>query len=438
MSDLSLLIVLLLVLAFLLRVDFIFYVVYVCAGIYLWSRWLSPWLLRKLQVRRSFDDHAFLGEDVSVTLELANHGRLPIHWIQVAESVPVALKAGQNSKHVLRIGGGQTKRLTYKIRAMRRGYYRLGPAQLTSGDLFGFKDVRGSVPADYLTVYPKIVPLAHLGLPSRLPFGMLPSHQRLFEDPARPIGVHDYRSGDSPRHINWKVSAHKDELLVRTFQPAISLDTAVMLNLNQEEYSRRHRFDGPEWAIIVAASLAAHLIALRQSVGMATNGADPLHEAELDLDRQPSFDEKSGRLQMKFVANPALTPPTETRQGAKLVPPPIPPRPGKGHLMKMLERLARIEPARTVSFDAWLPNACLDLSWGVTVVAITSTGNELICQALHRLLRSGLNPILIAVEPYQDFSETRERARHLGFNAYHIADRRSLDAHFSAPPASIP
>jgi uncharacterized protein (DUF58 family) len=432
MNDLLLLILFLLLLAFLMRVDFIYYVVYVCAGIYVWSRWVSPRILNSLEVNRLFDDHAFLGEAVKITVVLRNRGRLPIHWIQLAESVPVALNASQLGRRVLRIGARQTKRLTYDIRAMRRGYYRIGPMQLTSGDLFGFKDVRAAIPADYLTVYPRIIPLAQLGLPSRLPFGTLPSRQRLFEDPARPIGVRNYRSGDSPRHINWKVSAHKEELLVRTFQPAISLDTAVVVNLNQEEYSRRYKFDGPEWAIVVAASLAAHLVGLRQSVGLATNGADPLYNSDSQKRSPLSFDEESGRLQMKAGEIPLHQGPSITGTAARMVSPPIPPRSGRAHLMKLLERLARIEPAHTVAFDAWLPGACLDLSWGVTILAITATGNEMICQALHRLLKSGFNPVLIVVEPYQEFGQTRERARNLGFQAYHIFDRPSLDTHFSS------
>lgn len=432
MNDLPLLVLFLVLLAFLLRVDFIYYIVYVCAGIYVWSRWIAPRLLNSLEVRRLFNDHAFLGETVTITLRLKNRGRLPIHWIQLTESVPVALNAGQLRRQVLRLGGRQTKSVGYDIRAMRRGYYRLGPTQIASGDLFGFKDVQASVRADFLTVYPRIIPLAQLGLPSRLPFGTLPSRQRLFEDPARPAGVRSYRSGDSPRHINWKVSAHKEELLVRTFQPAISLDTAVMLNLNQDEYSRRYRFDGPEWAIVVAASLASHLVALRQSVGLATNGADPLQEGGTDSGGQLSFDEESGRLQMKVAENPALSRPMGTKSGSKMLSPPLPPRSGKAYLMKILERLARVEPTSTLGFDAWLPGACLNLGWGVTILAITATGSETTCQVLHRLLRSGFNPILIVVEPYQDFSQIRERARYLGFQAFHLPNRRALEEHFSS------
>jgi hypothetical protein len=41
-------------------------------------------------------------------------------------------------------------------------------------------------------------------------------------------------------------------------------------------------------------------------------------------------------------------------------------------------------------------------------------------------LRAGYNPILIAVEPYANFAQARERARRLGFAAYHVARKEDL------------
>ena len=41
----------------------------------------------------------------------------------------------------------------------------------------------------YLTVYPKIVPLQRLGLPTRSPLAVLPSRSPLFEDTSRVMGV---------------------------------------------------------------------------------------------------------------------------------------------------------------------------------------------------------------------------------------------------------
>lgn len=418
MGEVSLLIIALLLVATFLRVDFIFYIVYVLVGIYLWSRWFTPRAFKRVRFERRFADHAFLNERVRVALVFHNKGRLPLPWLQLKESVPPELVIGRPPAQAFTLRGGEQVFFHYEIQATRRGYYRLGPLFLRAGDLFGWNEEQAQSDSSYLTVYPRIIPLSDLGLPSRLPFGTIASQQRLFEDPARPVGVRNYRSGDSLRQINWKVSAHRAEiygnhLMVKTLQPAISLDTAILLNLNTDEYSRRERWRAPEWAIEVAASLAAHLVERQQAVGLMSNGNDPLQRPARA--REMRFDEVSGRLLTPEDAGPATMPPA------------IPPRTGRAHLMKILEQLARIEPRATRSFASWIPQACLHLSWGVTIPTITASGEEGTLQALHRLVRAGFNPVLIVVSPNHRFGQIRERARQLGFSAYLVTDVKDLD-----------
>ena len=418
MGHFSTLILILLFVAFLLRVDFIFYIIYVCVGVYAWSRWYTPRSLSRLAAGRFYSDHAFWGETIAVTLQLVNKSWLPIPWLQVTESMATELKLDEPVNQVLSFRGHRTAEITYHVRGRRRGYYRLGPMRLATSDLFGLMpEQQGTIPADFLTIYPRIIPLTRLGLPSRLPFGTIASRQRLFEDPARPMGVRDFRSGDSLRQINWKVSAHTRNLVVKTFQPAISLETAVLLNLNAGEYERQGRQIYTEWAIEVAASLAAHLERQRQPVGLMTNGIDPLYGLT-DQD-SAEFDESSGRLLRRKMA--------ETQSLAGSIPPAIPPRSGRPHLMKILERLARVETDKTIAFNQWAPTACLHLTWGVTILVITPTGDDVTCQTLHRLVRAGFNPILITVEPDYNFGQVRERARRLGFVAYNVTRLRDLD-----------
>lgn len=417
--------VLLLAVAFLLRVDFIYYILYVVVGVYLWSRWFAPRALGNLIASRTYRRRAFLGETVEVTLTLTNKSRLALPWIQFHESVPPELRVEENIQQVISLGGRATRTHTYHVKGLQRGYYRLGPLRLSSGDLFGLTQPRlGYLHPDFLTIYPRIVPLARLGLPSRLPFGTIASQQRLFEDPARPMGARDFRSGDSLRQINWKASAHTQKLLVRTFQPAISLETAILLNLHAADYARRDRFYWTEWAIVVAASLATHLDSHRQAVGLLTNAVDPLKIQE----EAREFDEVTGRLLFHPAADQTLR---------AYMPGPISPRTGRPHLMKVLEQLARLDARDTVTFSEWAPPACVRLSWGVTLVAITAQGDERTCNMLHRLARGGFNPILIAVEPDANFGRVRERARRLGFQAFNVASRRDLER-WQQPGAALP
>jgi len=413
MGQFTVLIIVFLIFAFVLQVDFIFYIVYICLGIFAWGRWMTPRILRSVETTRAFNDHAFWGEKVPVTITLRNTSRIGLPWLQVRESVAVNLMIQQSASQVLTLRGRETLSLIYSVQARRRGYYKIGPMQLKTSDLFGlFPEQNKELQADYLTIYPHIIPLNKLGLPSRLPFGTIGSKQRLFEDPARPMGVRDYRSGDSLRQINWKASAHTRTMMVRTNEPAISLETAVLLNLHLGDYIWPDTHRTSEWAIELAASLAAHLVQERQSIGLITNGIDPLADSE------PSFDENSGRLLRRFAKS------IEHSTGR---PPEIPPRPGRSHLMKILEQLARIEADNSIPFATWAPSACSHLTWGVTILVITPRGDEATCHTLHHLVRTGYNPILIVTEPDADFGKVRDRARRLGFIASHITEQKDLD-----------
>jgi len=161
----------------------------------------------------------------------------------------------------------------------------------------------------------------------------------------------------------------------------------------------------------------------RQAVGLSSNGIDPLR---LHEDTRV-YDEVTGRLSLQPEAITAGYRPYTAAA--------IAPRNGRPHLMKILEQLARLEARATVPFVDWAPAACVNLSWGVTVLAITAQGDERTANTLHQLARSGFNPILIAVEPNANFGLVRERARRLGFQAYNVSDRRDL-APWQRPPAA--
>ena len=416
MKNLLGLIIFLLAIAFLFRVDFVFYIIYVCIGLYLWANWGVPRQLKKVKLRRIFQDHAFWGEPLDVKLEIENTGALGLPWLEITDSVAVQLSTVRPINSVVPLKGKDTVAYGYPLNTTRRGYYRIGPTQIQSGDMFGLtKPQTYALPADYLTIYPKITPIERLKIASRLPFGTIISNQKLFEDPARPTGVRDFRSGDSMRQINWKVSAHTRNLVVKTLQPAIYLETMIVLNLFGDDYTRWTRLSTIEWSIELAASLAAHLHEKRQPVGLASNGIDPLQSVSSD---DAEFDPNNGRLLNKSG--------TESHTLFSL-----PPNNGRAHLMKILERLARIETAGLAPFNRWLQTNPLPLGWGGTALVITPMADAELCQTLHHWVKRGVNPILIQVEKSSNFSHVKERGRRLGFTALEITDPNQIDQAFS-------
>jgi uncharacterized protein (DUF58 family) len=388
LSELPIVFLILLAIAILLRMDIVFYLVYVLVGTYGLARWWSSKSLRSLMIERRFTDHIFTGENSTVTIRLTNTSLLPAPWVRYDES-PAAQLAGEEPLiRALALGPKETVEMQYLLVGRQRGVYPVGPGRLASGDLFGFVDLGGvSDEARNLVVYPRVIPLVRPALSSRAPHGRMPSRQPIYADPTRVNGVRSYMPGDPIRSIDWKTSARTALLQVKKYEPAVSLASAIFLDLRVASYSRHILYNSTEWAIVVAASVATYLIEERQEVGLGSNGRDMLTEVT------------------------GWT---------------IEPRPGRAHLMKLLERLARVEAADTETLAAWLPRAASGLSWGSTVIAVAPTGDEATAASLHRLRRAGLNPVLLAVEPHAQFGLVRERCRRLGIAAHLVADEADL------------
>ncbi len=118
------------------------------------------------------------------------------------------------------------------LKGEKRGYYRLGPAIVTSGDIFGFYIRSMSVPAiDYVTVYPKLFPMVSLGIPSLHPMGDSKAVRRIFQDPARVMGVRDYHQNDCLRDIHWKASARCQQLQAKIYESTTMLKVALFLDV---------------------------------------------------------------------------------------------------------------------------------------------------------------------------------------------------------------
>lgn len=391
MSNLFWAILILFLVGAFMRMDWVYYLVYVLGGVWLFSHWWIRRVLGRLEVQRAMVDHAFLNEKVDVKLRFLNHSRLPLAWLQLQEQVPLDLKDATDYTNVITVGSRSRVEHHYTLYCKRRGYYLVGPLALRTGDLFGFvQGTRQENVAMPMVVYPQVVPLEKLGLPSRSPFGSLSSRQRLFEDPARIAGVRDYATGDSQRAIHWKASAHENTLLVKKFQPAIALNVTIVLDLNRKAYPYRGEFGYSEWAIVVAASVANHLVGQRQAVGLLTNGRDGVSE--------------------ELAA-------------------PLQPRNGQGHLMNILSTLARIEMhALEQELAGWLPGQLVDLEWGATVVLVTPQLTEAAVWALHQSYRRGSHIIVLVCAPQPELDLLQSKAKRLGVQVYKTIWEKDLMA----------
>lgn len=391
MGDYYLPLVLLLVLiAVFVQDDFVFTLLYLFVGAFLIVSWWSRRALERISYKRRFSKRAFPGEKVTVRLDFIHKGWLPIVWMQVVEGLPANLVGKDIFWKIISLGPKSKVQVTYTLRTNKRGYYRIGPLSLRSGDILGLlKEITKEGAPDYLTVYPRVVPLTQIVLPSQSPLGTLRRPQPIFEDPSRVIGKREYTVGDSLRRVDWKSTASVGRIQVKQLEPSIDLEIAIFLDLHLESYHYRQRIDSSELAIVTAASIANWVSTRRQAVGLFSNGVDPI---EVDT-------------KVPIVA----------------------PRKGRGHLMRILEILARVELSDEQTFIDLLQQGRMRLSWGTTLVLVSGKADHDLFDEVFKASRVGLNSVLIMCGQVPGLKMIKNQTKHFGIPFHHFLNIRDLE-----------
>jgi uncharacterized protein (DUF58 family) len=350
--------VVLMLLAAFMRGDFALTLIYLVVGALVSGLVWSKRTMTQVRTWRRFQSHAFLGEKIKVDLHVQNTGWLPVPWLELRETLPVALVGPNSFQSVIHLGPHAEAHFEYSLEARKRGYYPIGPLAVSTGDILGLREsLQAVMLAEHLVVYPKIIPLNSLKIPSQSPQGTLRHTLPLFEDPARTFGKRGYVTGDSLRRVDWKASAATGQFQVKVFEPSIALETCILLNLNAEDYYYRSRIDSIELAVVIAASIANWITANKQMVGLMVNGHDPLMA--------------DGRPQA------------------------IPSRKGKRHLMRLLESLARVDSIDRSPFAPLLQEQRYQLGWGTTLIVVTGRAEDRLIHELYQARRGGQNALLI-------------------------------------------
>ncbi len=330
---------------------------------------LIPW---GLSYRRIFSERrAFVGETVELTVRVANAKPIPVPWLRVRDLVPaeIPLEGGvvepsstpgfETLVQSFSLGWFEAEKRRYRLRCVRRGFYRFGPASMDTGDIFGlFTRWLENEAQDVFIVYPRVVPLEELGLPAKEPFGEERVRLRFLEDPSRTAGVRDYRPEDGFRRIHWKATARHQKLKSRVYEMTTTFTLAVFINVATFP---RH-WQGVDEALLedvisVAASIAHYGLRHRYSVGVFANGSWP------------------------YSDQPVKVPPGRS------------PR----HVTRVFEALAALTSFATLSIEELLLRESPFIPWGATLVVVTGVLYEELFEALARLRQKGRRLVLISL-----------------------------------------
>jgi uncharacterized protein (DUF58 family) len=324
------------------------------------------------------ENRGFVGEQLSVTLRLANDKLLPVPWVDVRDVVPEEMPVGEERlapsgqpNHVFlrrstHLGWYERVNWPLQLDLPARGFYRMGPARLASGDIFGFFPVEEESPGQApIIVYPTTYALPDLGLPADRPFGDSKGRNRLFEDPSRFTGLRDYRPGDSMRRIDWKASARHQALQSRVYEPSSTLNLLLAVNVDTMAHSwQGYVPETLERILSVAGSVARYALESGYAAGLVANGAYPTADRPLRV--------------------------------------PVGSRPEQ--LTRILEALAVIGPLTMTSLPMIIEREAHAFPFGATLVCVTAQMDEALAAALTRVRGSGHHVLVLSLaeEPFTE------------------------------------
>ena len=218
----------------------------------------------RLEVRRGVDpDVAPIGSPITVRLTVTGSGARA-GW---RDRVPRALDAPDARGHLVRVAGSPVV-LDYEVHGLLRGGYQIGPLVVERLDALGLVRRQRSVGGTTgLTVLPRV----HAVPPPPSGFGgdiEAAAATVAVGGGQRDVATREYRSGDPMRSVDWRATAHRGELMVRSEAPATSSAAAVVLDVRESAWADEEDFeDGVEYAASLVVAAAERLGAVRVVVG---------------------------------------------------------------------------------------------------------------------------------------------------------------------------
>ena len=290
-------------------------VLFIFVGVLVLLIWITGkhwprYAFRRLSYSRNLERRrAFIGDEIDYHITVNNDKLLPMIWLDISDTFPLGLQTAGTYQRGIGAEAELDHRITtsllpyqrvtwrYRVRCRARGYHRIGPARMRSGDMFGLTSAEHNVnDVDYLLVYPRIVDLERLMVPWERPLGESKGRRFIQDDPNRFVGLRDYMPSDPLKRIDWKATARHGKVEARIYEPAATRHMLIALNARTGDAawqgSNRRLF---ERAVTVAASVAEFAQREDYTFGLVSNAIASYSSKWM------SVPPGSGRLQLEAV-----------------------------------------------------------------------------------------------------------------------------------------
>ena len=219
---------------------------------------------RGLRATRATPDRLSNGDANPLHVTVVNHYPFAVR-ATVIDELPLQLQV-RDASHTFDLPSGDTHRLRYAVRPVRRGAYDFGALNVYARSPLGLVERRFRFDAEATTVpvYPSFLQMRR--------YELLALSDRLTEvgiKKVRRVGhtmefdhIREYVLGDDPRTINWKATARRGDLMVNEYRDERAQPVYCVLDM-----SRVMKMPFEEMTLLdysINASLALSNIALQK------------------------------------------------------------------------------------------------------------------------------------------------------------------------------
>lgn len=220
--------------------------------------------------RRIVPPRIAVGEQAAITVAVENNSVRGVGLLLAGDTLPLGL-TGQSRFVVSGLAAAAVSETTYQVTGVVRGHHDVGPLTLRLTDSFGMCSIDRAIAGSEKIV---VVPAVH-ALPDlrRWPDSSAPADTRSTRLPtasADDLMVREYRRGDSLRRVNWRVTARRNELMVRQEEHPPQSRAAILLDTRPGAHRGEGTDASLEWAITAVASVGVHLFERRFSLRLVS------------------------------------------------------------------------------------------------------------------------------------------------------------------------
>ncbi|MDD3626283.1 MAG: DUF58 domain-containing protein [bacterium] len=248
------------------RSNLLFFVGYLLGGIFILSFIFAFRNMSRLHGKRNVEGITFQNETVTVELEMTSDSNAS--FIKIRDRFNPGSQDDQKKELFIYNLNKFGMKISYDAIAYRRGKFKIGPIEAESEFpflLFTRKRVL-NIYSDIL-VYPEIFDMKNFPLYEQIVTSSINKIITSVGGGNEFFGIRDYKSGDSMRTIDWKVSARMNQLVVKEFEKQLGHSTYILLDIAPGNNSGSSELSSFEKSVNIAGSVLKNRIDGIDNVG---------------------------------------------------------------------------------------------------------------------------------------------------------------------------